>query len=208
MVFHLSVTDRNNPRVSKALLIILDDLENAVVWTVSTCLLISWSSPNLLDIVPSTHISTISTLPSCSIAFFSFLVGSCNLSPFALLFLPCSPAMSPIQQVPFWGGCFSLCLVVWPRLCNSFLSQNPIYICVPHSPGWILFCIYHLFSWSNFNFLHNSQWITFPTKSCRVLYSFCANLLDLLIIWLIISSLSQHTLHLLFTSILSIFVST
>ena len=30
---------------------------------------------------------------------------------------------------------------------------------------------------SNLNFLHNSQWITFPTQLCLVLYSFCANLL-------------------------------
>ena len=28
--------------------------------------------------------------------------------------------------------------------------------------------------WSNLNFLHNSQWITFPTMSYLVLYSFCA----------------------------------
>ena len=30
--------------------------------------------------------------------------------------------------------------------------------------------IYHFFVWSNLSFLHNSQWITFPTKSCLVLY--------------------------------------
>ena len=31
-----------------------------------------------------------------------------------------------------------------------------------------------LFVWSNLNFLHNSQWITLPTQSYLVLYSFCA----------------------------------
>ena len=31
--------------------------------------------------------------------------------------------------------------------------------------------------YSNLNFLHNFQWITFPTQSCLLLYSFCANLL-------------------------------
>ena len=51
-------------------------------------------------------------------------------------------------------------------------------------------CIYHLFVWSNLNFLHNSQWIIFPTQSCHVLHSFCANLLHSLIMWLIVSSLS------------------
>ena len=33
------------------------------------------------------------------------------------------------------------------------------------------------FVWSNFNFLHDSQWITSPTQSCLILYSFCTNLL-------------------------------
>ena len=65
-------------------------------------------------------------------------------------------------------------------------------------------CLYHLSVWSNFNFLHNSQWITFPTQSCLVLYSFCANLLHSLIMWVIVSSLSPHNLHLLFCYVLSI----
>ena len=57
-------------------------------------------------------------------------------------------------------------------------------------------CIHYLFVSSNFNFfffLPNSQWITFPTQSCLVLYSFCTNLLHSLII---VSSLSPHNLYL------------
>ena len=65
-------------------------------------------------------------------------------------------------------------------------------------------CLYHLFVWSNWNFLHISQWITLPTQSCLALYSFCANLLHSLIIWLIVSSLSLHNLHLLVCFVLSI----
>ena len=65
-------------------------------------------------------------------------------------------------------------------------------------------CIYHLFVWSNWNFLHISQWITLPTQSCLALYPFCANLLHSLIMWLIVSSLSPHSLHLLFCCVLSI----
>ena len=65
-------------------------------------------------------------------------------------------------------------------------------------------CIYYLFVWSNLNFLHISQWITLPTQSCLVLYSFCANLLHSLIMWLMVSSLSLHSLHLLFCCVLSI----
>ena len=38
-------------------------------------------------------------------------------------------------------------------------------------------CICLFFVWPNLNFLHNSQWITLPTQSSLLLYSFCANLL-------------------------------
>ena len=45
--------------------------------------------------------------------------------------------------------------------------------------------------------------ITFPTQSFQVLYSFCVNLLHSLM-WLVVSSLSPHNLHLLFCWVLSI----
>ena len=53
---------------------------------------------------------------------------------------------------------------------------------------------YHLFVWSNLNFLHNSQWITLPIQLGLVLYSFYANLLHSLIMWLIVSSVSLSIL--------------
>ena len=65
-------------------------------------------------------------------------------------------------------------------------------------------CMYHLFVWSHLNISHNSQWITLPTQSCLVLYTFCANLLHSLIMWLLVSSISPHNLHLLFCCVLSI----
>ena len=68
-------------------------------------------------------------------------------------------------------------------------------------------CIYHLFVWSNLNFLHISRWITLPTQSCLVLYSFCAKLLHSLIMWFMVSYLSPHSLHLLFCCVLSIFTN-
>ena len=49
--------------------------------------------------------------------------------------------------------------------------------------------------------MHNSQWIT---QSCLVFYSFNANLLHSVIIWLMVSSLSPHNLYLLFCCVLSI----
>ena len=66
--------------------------------------------------------------------------------------------------------------------------------------------IYHFLVWSKLKFLHISLWTTLPTQSCLVLYSFCANLLHSLIMWLVFSSLSPHSLHLLFYWVLSILV--
>ena len=74
-----------------------------------------------------------------------------------------------------------------------------------HFPGQVLgLCIFHLLVWSNLNFLHIYRWITLPTPSRLVLYSFCANLLHSLIMGLMVSSLSPHSLHLLFCWVLSI----
>ena len=90
------------------------------------------------------------------------------------------------------GISWSVCMLKSDRsLCESFSRTGA---------G---LCIYHLLVWSNWNFVHISQWITLPTQSCFTLYS-CANLLHSLIIWLIVSSLSPHSLHLLFCCVLSI----
>ena len=62
-------------------------------------------------------------------------------------------------------------------------------------------CIYLLFVWSNKNLMHNSQGIIMLTQSSLV----CANLLHLLNMWLIVSSLSPHKLRLLVCCVLSIF---
>ena len=75
-------------------------------------------------------------------------------------------------------------------------SKSHRSLCVSLSRKGAGLCIEHLFVWSNLNFLHISQWINFITQSCLVLYSFCANLLHSLIMWLIVSSLSPHSLHL------------
>ena len=77
-------------------------------------------------------------------------------------------------------------------------------LCVSFSRTAAGLCIYHLLVWSNWNFLHISQWITLPTQSCLALYSLFANLLHSLSMWLIVLSLSPHSLHLLFCCVLSI----
>ena len=53
-----------------------------------------------------------------------------------------------------------------------FISKSQIILCVSFSRTDSGFCIFQLFLWSTLNFFHYSQWITFPTKSYLVLYSF------------------------------------
>ena len=87
---------------------------------------------------------------------------------------------------------WSVCMLKSHRsLCESFSKT-----------GAGLFT-YHLFVWSNWNVLHISHWITLPTQSCLALYSFCANLLHSLM-WLIVSSLSPHSLFCCVLSILAL----
>ena len=94
---------------------------------------------------------------------------------------------------------------IWWSVC---ISKSQRSLCVSFSRADSGLCTYHLFMWTNLNFLPNSKWIIFPTQSHQVLYSFCVNLLHLLIIWLIFSSQSLHNLHLLFCWILAIFALT
>ena len=85
------------------------------------------------------------------------------------------------------------------------MSKSHRSLCASFSRTGAELCVYHLFVWSNLNFLHISHCITLLTQSCLVLYSFCANLPHSLIKWLMVSSLSLHSLH--FISLLSLIYS-
>ena len=87
---------------------------------------------------------------------------------------------------------------------HLFISKSHRRLSVSFSGTAAGLCIYHLFVCWNLNFFLISRWITLPTQSCLVLYSFYANLLHSLIMWLMVSSLSSHKLHLLFCCVLSI----
>ena len=113
----------------------------------------------------------------------------------------------PGQQSPQFCKFFFFFLIV---IRSGLLVEIRWSVCMSKSHNvsfsWIItgLCLYHLFVWSNLNFLHISQWIPLLIQSCLVLYSFCANLLHSLIIWLMVSSLSPHNIHLLFCCVLSI----
>ena len=81
---------------------------------------------------------------------------------------------------------------------SVWMAKSQRSFCVSYSRTEAGLCIYHLFVWSNWNFLHNSQWITLLTQSCLLLYFFRVNLLYSFIMWLVVSSLSPHSLDLQF----------
>ena len=170
------------------------------------------SSPfsNPLVIVPNAPI-TICIIVTCMfLSFFNSLARLRYLSffsrSFSFILWSAGIAKSTILQ-------FLLFLLIIIR--SGLLAEIRWYLCMSkfHRSLCVLFsrtgaglCIYHLLEESNLNFLHISQWITLPTQSCLVLYSFCANLLHSLIMWLMVSSLSPHSLYLPFCCVLSILV--
>ena len=211
MVFYWSLSDSKSPQVSSTRLIFLAVLSNAVIWIVSTCPPTSKSSRpfnNPLVIVPKAPITNGTIITFMFHSFFNSLARSRYLSffshSFRFILWSTGIAKSTILQILFFwliiirsgllaGISWSVCML------KSHRS-----LCVSFSRTGAGLCIYHLLVESNLNFVHISRWITLPTQSCLTLYSLCANLLHSLIMWLIISSLSPHSLHLLFCCILSI----
>ena len=211
MVFHWSLSNSKSPQVSRTRISILAVLSNAVIWIVSIRPPTSKSSRpfnNPLVTVPNAPITIGTIITFMFHSFFNSLGRSRYLSffspSFRFILWSAGTAKSTILQILFLllitmrsgllaGIRWSVCMLKshW-SLCESFSRTGA---------G---LCIYHLFVWSNWNFLHFSQWISLPTQSCLALYSFCENLLHSLIMWLIVSSLSPHSLHLLFCCVLSI----
>ena len=113
---------------------------------------------------------------------------------FSFIMWSAGTAKSIILQVLFFLLImirFGLLVVVRGSICMSKSHRS---LCVLFSRTGAGLCISHLLVWSNLNFLHSSQWITLPTQSCLVSYSFYVNLLHSLIVWLMVSSLSPHCL--------------
>ena len=213
MVFHGSLSDTRTPQVSKNFLCILAVLNNAGIQIVSTCLPTSKSSSpfnNSFVTIPKAPITIGMILTRMFYSFFQFP------SMFDLLFLLFTFFQfysvvsrdikgDNLANSHFFFFCrLLLGLVFLLRLGVPCVCQRPKGVYESSSRTDAELCIYHLFVWSNSNFLHISQWITLLTQSCLVLYSFCSNLLHSLIMWLMVSSLSPHSLHLLFCCILSI----
>ena len=212
MVFHWSLSDSKSPQVSRTRLRILAVLSNAVIWIVSTRPPTSKSSRpcnNHLVIVPKAPITIGTIVTFIFHSFFDSQARSRHLSffshSFRFILWSAGTAKSTILQIIFF---FLLLIIIRSGLLAEIrgsvcMLESHRSLCVSFSRTGTGLHIYHLLVWSNLNFLHISQWITLPTQSCLALYS-CANLLHSLIMWLIVSSQSPHSLHLLFCRVLSI----
>ena len=151
---------------------------------------------------------TIGIIVTCMFhSFFSSLARSRYLSFHILSVLFCG--QSGQQSRLFCKFSFLLLIIIKSGLLAGIrwsvrILKSHRSLCMSFSRTGVALCIYHLFVRWNLNFLHISQWITLPTQSCLALYSLCANLLDSLIMWSMVSSVSPHSLHLLFCWVLSI----
>ena len=103
---------------------------------------------------------------------------------------------------------FVFLLIVTNLLAGIRWSLNPREFCVPFSRTDAGFCIWSNGIWSNFNIFHDSQWISFSSQLCLVLYTFWSNWLHSLIMWLIVLYLSPHLPTLVIRYVLSIFTLT
>ena len=211
MVFHWSLSDSKSPQVSRTLLSILAVLNNVVVWMVSTCLPTSNSSSpfsNPLVTVPKAPITIGIMVTVMFHSFSNFLSRSRYLSFFSHSFSFIMWSAGTVKSKFFF---FFLLIIIRSGLLAKIrwsvcTSKSHRSLRVSFSRTGAGLCIYHLLVRSNLNFLHISQWIILPTQSCLVLDSFWANLLQSLIMWLMVSSLSPHNRHLLYCCVLSILV--
>ena len=209
MVFHWSLSESKSPQVSRTLLSILAVLNNAVVWMVSTRPPTSKSSSpfsNPLVTVPNAPITIGIIVTSMFHSFFNSL-ARVKVLILLFTFFQFYSVDSQDSKVDYFASSLFF-FFFWLIIIKSGLLAGIRWsvcmlkshrsLCVGLSRTGAGLCIYHLFVWSNLNFLYISQWITLSTQSCLALYSLCANLLHSLIIWLMVSSLSSHSLHLLF----------
>ena len=190
------------PRPLRYILSIRAVPNKAVVWIVSTRPPFSKSSRpfnNPLVTVPNAPITIGIIVTFMFHSFFNSLARSRYLSFFShsfnFILWSAGTAQSTILQILLF---VFFMLIIRSGLLAEIrwsvcMSKSHRSLCVSFCKTDAGLCIYHLFVWSNLNFLHISLWITLPTQSCLVLYPFCANLLHLLIMWLMVSSLSPQS---------------
>ncbi len=94
MVFHWGLWDSESPQISRIQLSILPDINNAVVWKITTCTVISKSSSHFInpfETLTSTWITIGFTVPFVFHSFFFYFSSKVQVLSHFLLsyFLPC-----------------------------------------------------------------------------------------------------------------------
>ena len=192
MVFHWSLSDSKSPQVSRTLLSILAVFNNAVVWMVSTRSLTSKSSRpfnNPLVTVPKAPIAIGIIVTILFHIFFQFS-SKVKVLISLIIFFQCYSVVCRDSKVDNFADFLFLLLIIIIR--SGLRAEIRWSVCISksHRSVWLSFsrtgaglCIYHLLAWSNLNFFLISHWNTLPNPSYLALYSFCANLLYLLIMY-------------------------
>ena len=160
MVFHWSLSDTKSPHVFRTLLSIIADLNNAIVWIVCTCPLISMSS--------SPFVNALANVPRAQITIYHFHVPqffhfSSKVQVLVFLFTFFQFYSVASQDSKVYNSASSLfsstitrsghlAKIMW-LVC---ISKSQRSLCVSFSRTDSGLCVYHLFERSNLNFLHNS----------------------------------------------------
>ena len=154
MASHCNFSDSKFLQVSKTLLCILVNINNLVVWIVSTCPLISKSSSPFINPLLTGPRAPITICITVTFVFHGiFSLFTCNVLVLISLFTFFQFYFVVSQNgkvhylessLFFW---LSQGLVVWSRLDDLFVSQNPREICASHFPGQMLSCKYTICSY-------------------------------------------------------------
>ena len=117
MIFHWSLSDSKSPQVSRTLLSILSDLNNAVVWIVSTCSIISKSSSLCINPLVTVPRAPITIGIMVTFMFYSF----CN-------------SLARSRYISFFSLSFNFTL--WLAGTAKFTILQVLFFCVDYYKVW------------------------------------------------------------------------
>ena len=167
MISHGSLSDNRFSQFSRTVLSILTDLNNALVWTVSICPLISMSSGSRINpfvTVPRAPITIVIIVIFLLHSFFNSQQGRGIFLFFSHSFNFTLWTAGTKKSIILQLLSFTLIMIrsvrlaeIWRSVCISKF-QRSLYVSFSRTDSGL--CIYDLFVRSNFNFMHISQWIT------------------------------------------------
>ena len=192
IVFHWSLSDSKSPQVSRTLLSILVNHNNAVVWMVWTFFLFSSllvPSPILWWLYRAHQLQLVPPLPLCFIVFFSSLARSRYLSLFSPTFSFtlwfAGTAKSTLRQVLFLSFFNVDYHLVWSSdrdyMIRLYLKIQKNFVHLIFQDGfWVMHIPF--VRMSHLNFWYNSHWISLSTpcrvSSCTLFTAFAFDVID------------------------------